>query len=185
MDDLGWFLKRFSKMGVRSILDVGCGIGQYAERFETYHAYLGIDIVPDYLCRAAKNSHLPYLVMDVTKWGDEGHATFVANSFDAVLWFDSIEHLEKEDGIEALKDSILIARKCVGVFTPHGFLEQTENVWGGEAKDAQVHKSGWTGDDLVPLNFTEIETRKTHRKIHGEVEVMYAMWRDDQHHTAN
>jgi SAM-dependent methyltransferase len=160
-------------MGVRSILDVGCGIGQHAERFETYHAYLGVDVVPDYIRRATASSHLSYAVMDATELSNY----FVPDSFDAVLWFDSIEHLDHIYGTKALQESILIARKCVGVFTPRGFLEQTENVWGGDAGDAQVHKSGWTGDDLVLLNFTEIETRKTHRKAHGEIEVMYAMHR--------
>jgi SAM-dependent methyltransferase len=180
-DDLNWFLLRFTKMGVRSILDVGCGIGQYAERFSTYHAYLGVDVVPDYLKRATASSNLSYLILDAR----ELKRHFVDNSFDAVLWFDSIEHLAKDEGLMALRDSIHIARKCVGIFTPHGFLEQTENVWGGDAKDAQVHKSGWVGDDLVPLNFTEIETKKTYRRAHGEIEVMYAMWRDDQHNIAN
>jgi len=181
MDDLGWFLRRFSKLGVRSVLDVGCGIGQHSERFETYHAYLGIDITEDYIKRVASSTYLPSAIMDARRLSEH----FVPNSFDAVLWFDSVEHLRKDDGIKALKVSILIARKCVGVFTPHGFLEQTDNVWGGEAKDAQVHKSGWTGEDLIPLNFTEIETRKTHRRLHGEIEVMYAMWRDDQYYSAN
>ena len=173
MDDLGWFLKRFAKEGVRSVLDVGCGIGQYAERFETFHAYLGIDIVADYLNRATVGSHLIYAKIGAAELSQY----FLPESFDAVLWFDSLEHLEFDVGVQALKDSIAIARKCVGVFTPYGFLEQTDNVWGGDAGDAQVHKSGWTGDDLVPLNFTEIETRKTHRRAHGEIEVLYAMWR--------
>ena len=168
-------------MGVRSVLDVGCGIGQHAERFETYHAYLGIDVTRDYIERAASTTYLPSMVMDARCLDKH----FVPDSFDAVLWFDSIEHLPKTDGIEVLKASILIARKCVGIFTPHGFLEQTENVWGGNAKDAQVHKSGWTGDDLIPLNFTEIETRKTHRRLHGEIEIMFAMWRDDQYYSSN
>ena len=61
-----WFLDKFKKLGVESILDVGCGIGRHADKFKNY-AYFGVDIARKYIDRAVKESKLPYSVIDVTK----------------------------------------------------------------------------------------------------------------------
>jgi len=167
---LGWFLDRFKSAGAKSLLDIGCGIGRHARDFESFH-YLGLDLVRDYLIKAAAGSNLPYVIGDASRPTD----MFVPKSFDAVLWYDSIEHLDKDVGINAIADSMTIARKRVGVFTPLGFLEQTENVWGGDAGDAQVHKSGWTDYELRHLGFEEIEIVTTSRRGIGSVRLMLAM----------
>ena len=170
---LDWFCSRFKSAGTESVLDVGCGIGRHSETFSDFDHYLGIDIVRDFLIRASFNSKLPYTICNAAHL--ETH--FVPLSFDAVLWYDSIEHLDKNRALCSLAYSLKIARKCVGVFTPLGFFEQTDNVWGGDAGDAQVHKSGWQVSDFTKLGFEEVEVIGTSRRGKGMVKLILAMWR--------
>ena len=172
---LGWFLDRFRQSGVESILDIGCGIGRHTEHFEMFPKYLGVDLVKDYLVRAINGSNLMYVQGDATKLDE----LFLPKSFDAVLWYDSLEHLTKEQGLQSVKYTMEIARKSVGVYTPEGFFEQTDNVWGGDARDAQVHKSGWSQEDLSSIGFQEIEIEKANRRGHGLVSLILALRRTE------
>jgi len=164
-----WFIEKFNKLGVKSILDIGCGIGRHSDLFKSY-TYLGIDIVRGYVDKAVKNSNLPYIVADATQL--ERH--IVPNSFDAVLWFDSLEHLDKRDGIKALHYSIMVARKCVAVYTPNGFFKQTEDVWGENADEAQTHKSGWEVNDFKNAGFDEYHKEILNRRS-GRVTIIRAL----------
>lgn len=165
-----WILRRFDDYKVESILDIGCGIGRFEKLFNKYR-YLGLDIVSDYIKRASIGSHMSYVVMDA----QEIREHFVPKSYDAVLLYDSLEHFEFEAGKRILNYASSIARKCVAVYTPSGFIKQTENVWGGNAGDAQVHKSGWTRDDLKALGFNEIHQQKIHIRAAGPIEVIRAL----------
>lgn len=169
---IDWFLTQFKARGVESILDIGCGIGRHADLFKPFRRYLGIDIVRDYIIRSCEISDLSYVIADAKSLD----SIFVPNSFDGVLWYDSLEHLSKEDALVSLEYSRKISNKCVGVFTPLGFLEQTENVWGGDAGDAQVHKSGWEIQDFVDLGFQTIEVIGSCRRGMGLIKIIASIW---------
>jgi 2-polyprenyl-3-methyl-5-hydroxy-6-metoxy-1,4-benzoquinol methylase len=171
---MDWFIEKFKKLGVKSILDVGCGIGRHASLFKD-HNYLGIDIVRGYVDKAVKISDQPHIVLDATEL--EKH--IVPNSFDAVFWFDSLEHLDKNVGLKALHYSVFVAKKCVAVYTPDGFLEQTEDVWGENAHDAQTHKSGWITDDFYKIGFDEYHKEVLRRRT-GRVTIIRALLTKDQ-----
>jgi len=77
---------------------------------------------------------------------------FADNSFECVLAFDLIEHLDKADGWTLLDNMERIASKKVIVFTPNGFLPQSA-LHGNEA---QVHKSGWTVSEMQARGYKVI-----------------------------
>jgi hypothetical protein len=72
---------------------------------------------------------------------------------DTVISIDVIEHLEKEEWISVLKDTIPLARKQVVIFTPYWFMPQEvpewmKDAWGLDWSEWQKHKSWWTEDDF-------------------------------------
>jgi len=144
-----YFLSRFRDAGCDTLLDVGCGIGRHAEAFQGF-SYLGMDICREYIEGAPGG---PYVVGDARQLP----TLFVPDSFDAVLWYDSLEHLTKSAALNALRFSFLVARRCVGVFTPLGFCPQHHDAW-GKGNPHQRHLSGWTVKELVSEGF-ECDTR--------------------------
>jgi len=69
---------------------------------------------------------------------------FKPGSFECVVAFDLIEHLEKSEGLRLLDDMERIASRKVVVFTPNGFLPQ--GALGGN--EHQIHRSGWTVSEM-------------------------------------
>jgi len=66
---------------------------------------------------------------------------------------DLIEHLEKKEGFELLKEAQRVARVQIIVMTPLGFFPQEYNVgdkdgWGLAGAEFQQHKSGWQPEDF-------------------------------------
>jgi SAM-dependent methyltransferase len=127
---------------VTSVLDVGCGadspLGRFAGR---YAQTVGVDLCEEAVAESrAACIHDEYVVMDVLEIGSR----FEPASFDAVVAFDLIEHLDREDGFELLRAMERIARERVVVFTPNGFLRQAASA----DNLLQRHRSGWTADDF-------------------------------------
>jgi SAM-dependent methyltransferase len=125
-----------------SVLDVGCGADSPLGRFAAkYPRTVGVDLCAEAVAASrAAGTHDEYAVLDVCKIG----SAFEPASFDAVVAFDLIEHLDRDDGFELLRTMERIARRRVVVFTPNGFLPQC-----GSADNAlQHHRSGWTAQDF-------------------------------------
>jgi diadenosine tetraphosphatase ApaH/serine/threonine PP2A family protein phosphatase len=68
---------------------------------------------------------------------------------------DLIEHLEKKDGLELLKEADRVARKQIIVYTPLGFFpmhfdkkDGTKDIWGLDGGEMQEHRSGWKPEDF-------------------------------------
>lgn len=75
-------------------------------------------------------------------------------SIDTVFLLDVIEHIEKEEGRELLRQACRVARVQVVLFTPLGFMphegHESENDWGDgiENKSTQRHLSGWVPEEF-------------------------------------
>jgi SAM-dependent methyltransferase len=127
----------------RTVLDVGCGTNSPLGRFRRrYERTVGVDLFP---AAADSGIHDEYRLIDILELDQE----FEENSFDAVLAFDVIEHLSSSDVGKLLGLMERIARRRIVVHTPNGFLPQDEY----EGNPLQVHRSGWSADEMRGLGF--------------------------------
>lgn len=94
----------------KKILDYGCAVGNYCLYFKE-HGFetTGVDINPNYVA-IARNRGVDAYVLN-------GSADFPDKSFDTVLIFEVLEHLENPDQI--LEDAKRLARKNVLITTPN------------------------------------------------------------------
>ena len=93
-----------------------------------------------------------FFVVLKQKW-DEVIKTIPKNWVDTVITLDVIEHLEKDEWLALLKETIKLARKQVIIFTPYWFMPQEvpewmKDGWWLDGLEWQKHKSGWTEKDF-------------------------------------
>lgn len=152
---------RQSLEGCATVLDVGCGSDSpYKYIKQNSIVSTGVDIhEPSIEISRRGGIHNDYVitnVMDIDKH-------FVEGSFDAVIAFDLIEHLTKEDGILLLSKMQKIANKKVIITTPNGFVPQRpypDNPY-------QEHLSGWDIDEMQ-LNGFKVSGFNGLKSIRGE-----------------
>ena len=137
-----------SREKVRTVLDVACGLSLKSKYIDC-DLRLGVDIHVPYLERI--ESDVPYAVIvgDATKLRE----TFLAKSFDVVLLLDIIEHVEKSQSHQLLRDAEEIARVAVVIETPNGFLPQNVDILGCGGDHWQTHRCGWTAPELKALGY--------------------------------
>ncbi len=75
------------------------------------------------------------------------------NSVDSIFLLDVIEHIEKEEGFQIIKECERVAREQIVLFTPLGFFPQTigegeKDGWGLSGGPVQEHLSGWLPEDF-------------------------------------
>lgn len=73
--------------------------------------------------------------------------------FDAVYLLDVIEHMGKANALRTLELACQLATVQVVVFTPRGYMLQTEDHWGYGGDYWQTHRSGWEPEDF-PAGWT-------------------------------
>lgn len=136
------YLKR-ELSGCNMVLDIGCGYNSPIQYCNVPFS-VGVDVFEPYLQESKKRGiHTQHIK------GDIARIEFKANSFDAVLALDVLEHFSKEEGWKLIKKMQRWAKSKVIVFTPNGFVEQDRydnNPW-------QTHKSGWSLNELKSLGF--------------------------------
>lgn len=66
---------------------------------------------------------------------------------EAIYLLDVIEHMEKENGLEVI-ELALSGHVQVVIYTPFGFVEQTQDSWGMGGEFWQTHRSGWMPEDF-------------------------------------
>jgi len=104
------FVRFAGKHAGNSILDLGCGFGAYGSALaEKGRKCIGCDINLDYL-RTAASQGLPVVNVD-------SMLPFRDRSFDSVLIFEVIEHVNKIETI--LAEAFRIARKNVLITVPN------------------------------------------------------------------
>lgn len=133
------------------VLDIGCGIRP--QTFFSPQVHICIEPFGQYR-KVIKpffpnNSHFIFLKSDALK----AIRNLDDASVDTVFMIDLIEHLEKKDGLQLLREADRVARKQIIVFTPLGFYPMhfganDTDAWGLGGVDVQEHKSGWLPEDF-------------------------------------
>jgi SAM-dependent methyltransferase len=127
----------------RSILDLGCGRGEpmrYLGRHKELYS-VGVDIwKPTILEAKGKLSHDDYLLCDIKK------LPVKTKSFDTVMCLEVLEHLDKESGLNLLREMESIARNQVIISTPLGDYET--GVLSTKGNPYQLHVYMWKPADL-------------------------------------
>lgn len=136
----------------KSVLDLGCGFGRWGHIIRSEvdnggnEAFLvGCDVFRE--CFKKMGIHSPYDEMVVC---DLRFLPFREKCADFVVACEVIEHMEKCDGADFLKDLDRIACEQVIVSTPYGFFEQgliRENVF-------EVHRSGWLPENSLNQGYS-------------------------------
>lgn len=127
---------------VKSILDVGCGLGMPMKliklRMKVDYA-TGVDLFQPYLDQLGdKKLHDKYILADVRKMKVE------PKSFDLVFASDILEHMPKKDAWELLSDMEKIAKKQVIVTTSLGYFYHPPV----DGNPLQLHKSGYKPEEF-------------------------------------
>lgn len=128
---------------VRTVLDVGCGMGVPMEllrrKIEVNHA-VGVDLFVPYLeIAGGKRLHNEYVEADVRKM------KFKPKSFDLVFASDVLEHLQKKDAWKMLADMERFAKKQVIVTTSLGYFYHPAV----DGNLLQLHVSGYHPEEFV------------------------------------
>jgi 2-polyprenyl-3-methyl-5-hydroxy-6-metoxy-1,4-benzoquinol methylase len=128
---IGLYRKRIAVMrewdllqGNPSLLDIGCGIGQYASITEG--EYLGVDLEESYIAYARTHKRRPnqtFRCTDVTNVLDEDR------QFDLVLMVDFLHHISDEDCIRLLDVTAQLAKKAVVSFEPVSYQPNPLGKW--------------------------------------------------------
>lgn len=103
--------RRLAGAGYASILDIGCGTGDFAD--VSNGEYMGIDATPsfiDYARRVHGGPGKRFLTMDATRMD------FPPDSFDASILVDVIHHLPDELLVSVLRDAARVSRQAVVIW---------------------------------------------------------------------
>ena len=130
-----------------SIVDLGCGTRSLLERLRVSPAFsLGIDVHQPSIDYNQKHGiYTEYRCIDLSEI--ERHLS--EKFYDAVLMFDVLEHLTKDDGTVLLEKAQRIAKKFVIVHTPSGFFPQAA----APDNPMEEHLSGWTVEEMRRLGY--------------------------------
>lgn len=161
-----------------SLLSLCCGIGLELTGLTTPHV-TAVDIAPQYLAEVKHRCPQAKTVQsDALAFLREQKA----NTFDVISIIDGIEHMEKFQGVELIKEMKRVCKREILLFTPQGpsddgyLKNEPHNAWGIEGADHfQTHKSGWTADELEAHGFFPL-ARAEDVSQHGEpyTALMYA-----------
>jgi SAM-dependent methyltransferase len=139
--------------GRRSVLDVGTGhgavIGKIA-KLSGLGRFVGVDACPQTLTVARrKHPGVTFRLGDVRDLLE----TFGPKSFAAVVGFDIVEHLEKEEALRMIADAERVAREVVWWFVPIGDHPQKFDPFGEGNEKLQQHRSTWRPEELRDLGY--------------------------------
>lgn len=161
-----------------TVLDVACGLS-FKSKYIPAQVRVGVDIYDEYFKHI--ETDVPYVVVkyDVRKLKD----IFIPKSFDLVIALDIIEHLEKEESLELIRQCEEIARLGVILETPKGYIPQNIDIQGHGGNEWQTHRSGWEPEDLENLGYKVVVRdykmqgvkRHTEVTVEPDIEIMDAI----------
>lgn len=141
-----WQIQRHLDTQVKTILDLGCGRGEFGDIFNKEGKYqiTGVDIFGPYLKECRKKGRYSKLIRKDLK-----KINFPDKSFDLVVCLQTLEHLNKKDGQELMKKLEKLARKKVITSVPVGNCEQEQY----DENKYQEHRSSWFPEDFSKRNY--------------------------------
>lgn len=142
-----------------AILELGAGKDSYLNKIKNSFKITAVDIDESSL-KTAREGHVYdyYIKGDVRKLSE----IVKPKSFDAVVAFDLIEHLTKDDGRRLIENMCRVSRGKVIIYTPNGFLPQP--VY--DNNPFQEHLSGWDFEEMKQLGF-KVYGVNGYRKLRG------------------
>jgi len=155
--------------GYQSVLDVGCGKDSPLKKVKCKICSTGIDIFKKSIIESRKKKiHNKYVL------GDIRHLPryFKPKSIDAVVALDVIEHLDKKEALQLIRDMERIAKIKVILLTPNGFCHQDDY----DSNPYQVHKTGWSKMDLENLGYRIFGLRGWKTLRGQRAEIKYKPW---------
>ncbi len=108
-------IKQYAPLEDARVLDIGCGIGAYLEKFRASGAYaFGVDLDLERLARANREKGLASVALSASE-----ALPFGDNLFDAVLLHEVIEHVD--DDRQTIQEAHRVAQRggVVIVFAPN------------------------------------------------------------------
>lgn len=137
---------------VEVVLDIGPGIR--LQPFVKPSVHICVDAHRPYLEHVQQSAREdPRFVFINSTW-DVALPMLLSKSVDSVFAIDVIEHMEKETGLEMLREAERVARQQIVIFTPLGFFPQSyddpnkPDRWGMNGGYWQTHRSGWELEDF-------------------------------------
>jgi len=144
-------IEQLKKHKCKTMLDIGCGhFSPPSPRVQEEIDVIGIDLNVAEL-ESARKYYKDVILLDALKALDH----FGEKSFDAVISFDFLEHLIKEDSIKLVNDCEKIAKKIVVFFIP---LDAVNMERIGEHVDEllMAHKCEWTFEEFENMGYETI-----------------------------
>lgn len=138
-----WLIKKnIERSKIKTILELGCGKGAFGNLINDEGKYkiTGIDIFEPYLnvCKDTKK-YEKVLKRDLTR-----KLPFKNNGFDAVVCLQTMEHLDKRDGMSLMIEMERISKKLVVITTPNGDCLQDDY----DENKYQRHLSTWVSNNF-------------------------------------
>jgi len=151
---------------IMSILDVACGLS-LKSKFIPAQIRVGVDIHERYFEHI--EADVPYVVLkyDVRKLRE----IFSLDSFDLVIGLDIVEHLEKEEALDMMRQAEEIARKAVVFECPRGFIPQNIDIQGHGADHWQTHRSAWEPEEFEAMGYRALLRDYTMSSVKRHTEV--------------
>ncbi len=132
-----------------TVLDLACGCGNPFAEIK-FPLLIGVDIWKKPFNMPEYDTVLRH---DIRKINDLCYK----KSFDVVTAFDAIEHLEREEGFNLIKNAEKIARKKVIFLTPKKWDDNKKAVedkyYWSYGNPANYHKSIWKEKDFTDLGY--------------------------------
>jgi len=127
-----------------TVLDLGCGPSSPLQYCSNIKRSIGVETFVPYLEQSKQQKiHTEYLEKRIED------LDFPADSFDAVILIEVLEHLIPEVGADILAKAQKWAKKKVVVSTPNGYFPM-DSV---DQNEFQRHLSGWTVKQMKQLSF--------------------------------
>ena len=150
------------------ILDIGCGIRP--QSLIKPKVMIAIDAHHEYI-KILRDRFAGTNAVIINGQVPKSLESFPDRSVDTIFMLDFIEHIEKEDGIVAIRECERIMRKQIVIYTPLGFMPQHEETggadgWHLDGTHWQKHRSGWEPEDFDET--WDILACKEYHMINGE-----------------